>query len=147
MKKYLIVTCCTLLILAACQTQQEENTAEAPRVSFAGENPRGDSELALLMRSMFEETQKMKKALRKGEKPPLPQGLEAIHTASGTEPEKVGSDTYKQWSEVYLTAAKAYQEAPLEKAPQAYTLMVEQCKSCHQELCPGPLMRIEKLEL
>lgn len=109
-------------------------------------NPNGDSELALAMRAMFDDAYLMKQQILLGKPVTVQMDHDYILTAHGTEPEKVASPEYKAFAQSYLLAIKALSEATPENVEDRYTTIVTSCQSCHQKLCPGPLMRIEKLE-
>ncbi len=110
-------------------------------------NPNGDSELALLMREMFEDGLRIKEQIENGEKPEVLKKFEAIHTAQATEPEKAASETYKNFAVSYLAAMERLQNATAEDVFDTYQGMVQSCMSCHQALCPRPMVRIKKLYL
>ena len=108
-------------------------------------NPNGDSELALLMRAMFDDALLMKQQVEQGEQPRPSLDYQKILTAEATEPEKAASDTYKVHALSYLQTIKALQEADAPQAASLYKNMVNSCMGCHQALCPGPTVRIKKL--
>lgn len=146
--KYLWIIVAAMLLLACNQTEEEATSNEdMPDVVLPAGNPNGDSELALLMRQMFEESLNMRRAVLKGEKPKVSLDLAKIHTVQATEPEKQASESYKAWGTAFLNAVKMYNEAPKSEAKEAYTLMIDQCMNCHGQLCPGPTVKIKKLYL
>jgi hypothetical protein len=146
--KYLWIIVAAMLLFACNQTEEEATSNEdMPDVVLPAGNPNGDSELALLMRQMFEESLNMRRAVLKGEKPPVSLDLAKIHTVQATEPEKQASESYKAWGTAFLNAVKMYNEAPKSEAKEAYTLMIDQCMNCHGQLCPGPTVKIKKLYL
>lgn len=150
--KYMLTILLALIILACSQEATEASTeasseADTPDVVLPASNPNGDSELALLMRQMFEESLNMRRAIQKGEKPEISLDLAKIHTVQATEPEKQASESYKAWGQAYLNAVNMYNEAPVSEAKEAYTLMIDQCMNCHGQLCPGPTVKIKKLYL
>ena len=108
-------------------------------------NPNGDSELALLMRAMFDDALLMKQQVEQGEQPRPSLDYQKILTAEATEPEKAASDTYKVHALSYLQTIKALQDADAPQAASLYKNMVNSCMGCHQALCPGPTVRIKKL--
>lgn len=124
--------------LLSCHTQ-DKKAAAAPL------NPNGDSELALLMRAMFDDALLMKQQIEQGEQPRPALDYQKILTAEATEPEKAASDTYKVHALSYLQTIKALQGADAPQAASLYKNMVNSCMGCHQALCPGPTVRIKKL--
>lgn len=110
-------------------------------------NPNGDSELALLMRSMFDDGMRMKAQIQRGEKPDVAVAFEKIHTAKPTEEGKTDSDEYQTFALSYVQAVKALKEAQPGEAGTYYTGMVNACMNCHKAVCPGPVVRIKKMLL
>ena len=70
-------------------------------------NPNGDSELALLMRQMFEDGEAMKAALDSGKLPKLTKDHMKMLTVEATEPEKAASPEYKAFAQSYLQTLEA----------------------------------------
>lgn len=108
-------------------------------------NPNGDSELALLMRAMFDEAQQIKEQIANGKPVSLSLDHEKILTAHATEPEKAASEEFQAFATLYLKTIENLQKASPEKAIKLYDNMVDNCMSCHKALCPGPIVRIKKL--
>lgn len=133
---------CVLIFVGffwACQQSEK-----APRKSL---NPNGDSELAVLMRAMYEETMEMKKALKEGKKYDHSFEEEAIFTATPTEEGKNVTDSYKAFAQHYLYVMEQYANASDKDLRGSYEQIVGNCQSCHKAICPGPLRRIRHLEL
>ena len=108
-------------------------------------NPNGDSELALLMREMFDHSMEVKAQLEKEGKFDPIKRFEEMKTAEATEPEKAASDLYKAMADTYLSTVDLANGAPPSHRKKAFNSMVDNCMSCHQQLCPGPMVKIEKL--
>ena len=132
------------LYFFSCTT--EAGAYEDPVAKQAGLNPNGDSELAMLMRAMFEDAGQMKAAIERGEKPVPAFDHARMLTAHATEPEKAASDTYQTWTQSYLQALQALENGDLKIAPGLFDNLVGNCMGCHTDLCPGPKMRIRKLD-
>lgn len=129
----------------SCTTEasaQEENEMEKASLTV---NPNGDSELALLMRAMYDDAAQMKAAIERGEQPKPAIDHTRMLTAGATEPEKAASDTYRNWAQAYLQTVQALQNGDRELAPQLFDNLVGNCMGCHSDLCPGPRMRIQHL--
>jgi hypothetical protein len=108
-------------------------------------NPNGDSELALLMREMFDHSMEVKAQLEnEGKLDPIKR-YDEMKTAEATEPEKAASDLYKAMADTYLSTVDLANGAPPSHRKKAFNSMVDNCMSCHQQLCPGPMVKIEKL--
>ena len=129
----------TIYLLAAC-----ENGDPKPKQIF---NPNGDSELALLMREMFDDAMRMKIEVAAGKTPKVKHSFEEIFTASATEPEKVKSEIYEAVGNEYLKSVQNLKQGSKINADQLYLEVVQNCMNCHKALCPGPMVRIEKLYL
>ncbi len=110
-------------------------------------NPNGDSELALLMRAMFDDGMRMKAQVQRGEKPDVAVAFEKIHTAKPTEAGKNATEEYTAFALSYVQAVKALKEAQPGEAETYYTGMVNACLNCHKAVCPGPVVRIKKMLL
>ena len=140
---FILVFFATAIYALSCTTKAEAH--EDPVAKQAGLNPNGDSELAMLMRAMFEDAEQMKAAIALGETPVPAFDHARLLTAHATEPEKAASDTYQAWAQSYLQTLQALQNGDLEMAPDLFDNMVGTCMGCHTELCPGPKVRIQKL--
>ncbi len=150
MKKSLISTAFTIVlfsILFACtqETKTEEETTKVP--VKASLNPNGDSELALLMRGMYEEADRIKEQIKNNEEVTVELDHMKILTAHATEPEKAESNEFKAFAQLYLSRLEELKKAEKTEKVALYKSLVESCMSCHQAMCPGPLVRIKKLKL
>lgn len=141
MKRALVLTliCAVMAIWSCTEAEQQEKVKPL--------NPNGDSELALLMRSMFDEGVKMKEQVLKGEQPSTDIDFEKILTADPTDPEQIDNDLYRAFGQAYINSMKALIEQDGEGLKDRYSTMVGTCVGCHNSLCPGPLVRINKLLL
>lgn len=144
---------CSIMALAiyalSCTAEptapEQSATPPAIKIVKAPINPNGDSELALLMRAMYEDAAQMKAAIDRGETPKPSLDHEALLTAAATEPEKAASPTYQVHARSYLQALKGLQQADAPQAAVLFKGMVDSCMGCHTALCPGPRVRIKKL--
>jgi len=110
-------------------------------------NPNGDSELALLMRSMFDDGMKFKTAVENNKEYKLTFDADKLLTAMATEPEKVQTQEYKAYAQQMINIVNAQKTAGLGQQSEIYQDFVQNCTACHQQLCPGPLVKIERLNL
>lgn len=136
-KYFIFIGLVVMVFIVACQSDTPVKRSL---------NPNGDSELALLMRKMFDETMKMKEAKEKGGKFSPTFDLEEILTAHPTEKGKNTSSEYKAYAQLYMNMMKDYEHVSSQELYSAYDNVVNSCKACHQALCPGPLRRIVHLE-
>ena len=111
-------------------------------------NPNGDTELALLMRAMYDDGESMKKDILAGKMPKGHVDISRLRIAEATEPDKLTSPEYQAYAQAYEAIyAQLNKTSETEQRVELYKSLVGSCTSCHKALCPGPLVRIEKLEL
>lgn len=122
--------------LAACGPQQESKKQKPL-------NPNGDSELALLMRDMFEESDSLKQLVVDGKQLSGLKKYQDIHSAIPTDPTVTGP-VFEAFAEAYIQSIKALETADSSSVFN-FNHMVDQCMNCHTEFCPGPKKRIKKL--
>jgi len=155
--KTLIFFAFSLLFFASagisCQEQKKkENLKEELKAQPASvQSPNDDSELALLMRRMWDDADAMKKAIESGEVPEdYREKFKAIHEAKATDPD-TRDEQFEGMSVAFLASMdqlyKRQQEGDKEQIKNGYNLMVEACLNCHQSYCPGPMVRIKKLRI
>ena len=145
----LITLFCILTFVFACQAEIKEAEKQEQQGKVKTKrplNPNGDSELALMMRSMYDEADRIKKQIAAGEAVELKLDHGKILTAHATEPEKAASAEYKGFAKVYLNHLQKLENAKGDEAQKHFNTLVENCLSCHQALCPGPVVRIKKLQ-
>ena len=151
MRYLLIATLATSLFLLACSQSEPSCEVSEEEVTTGGEveplNPNGDTELALLMRAMYDDGMAMKAALESGVDPVSNIDLSNLYTSDCADPEKVASNKYKAMAEAYRASLNAMHAANSADKLEAYRNVVNTCKTCHQSMCPGPLMKIKHLEL
>lgn len=127
----------TLVVgVAACGPQQESKKQKPL-------NPNGDSELALLMRDMFEESDSLKRLVVEGKQLSGLKKYQDIHSAIPTDPTVTGP-VFQAFAEAYIASIKQL-EAGDSSSVYRFNHMVDQCMNCHSEFCPGPRKRIKKL--
>lgn len=108
-------------------------------------NPNGDSELALLMREMFEDGERVRAQVSNGQPVSIQVDFEKILTAKATDPAKMQGPDFPHFATAYVEAMKALKDSPAAEAPERYRAMVATCMNCHENSCPGPMVRIKKL--
>lgn len=110
-------------------------------------NPNGDSELALWMREIFDIMMVRKNALKEGDHSVSLPIDAALKHAKATEPEKAQSELYQAMAQTYLSSIQVFNEAVSVDKKDKFNGIVDQCMGCHQQLCPGPMVKIKKLYL
>lgn len=126
------------LYLLACTT---DSNGQPPL------NPNGDSELALLMRAMYDDGLAVKEQLQKGIKTRMAVEAEKIRTAQATDPGRMKTPAFATFADAYVEAVSAYQSADPAVAKDIYNGVVNACMNCHRNVCPGPTVKIKKLFL
>ena len=108
-------------------------------------NPNGDSELALLMREMYDDGMKTKQQLLEGKQPEVHVKYKQIHTAKKTETLKVDATSFSSYASAYEAAMDSFIATDASNKVAAYQLMVNSCMNCHQIVCPGPKVKIQHM--
>ena len=106
-------------------------------------NPNGSSELALLMRAMFDESDSLKQLVLEGKQLSGLRRYEEIHTAVPTDSEVTGP-VFEAFAKNYIESIKVLEESDSLNVFN-FNNMVDQCMNCHTEFCPGPKKRIKQL--
>lgn len=102
-----------------------------------------DSELALLMRDMTEETVAIRRALKNGEQHPLWNRIEELHTATPTDSTRTGP-IFGAFSDSFIRSVKEMESADSLKVKH-FNAVIDRCMDCHGTYCPGPMKRIKML--
>jgi len=146
-------SCLLIILLAAmyssdCYGQQSEvMKSSSEQNSVTPLNPNGDSELALLMRSMYDDGMEMKSAIKNGEAPKSHIDISQLYTSEPSVRGKVDSPEYQAFALAYEAAFVGLGKAQVDKKEHAYKALVNSCIACHKSVCPGPIVRIEKMKL
>ncbi|MCB0409681.1 MAG: hypothetical protein KDD29_05645 [Flavobacteriales bacterium] len=126
----------------------EKSSCSTDEVDVSPTNPNGDSELALLMRKMFEEGEDIKKLIT-DQQGNITQEyiaeLERVHTAIPTDAD-VKTPEFTAYTELMVQEANALFSNDSNKV-QGFNNLVNRCIDCHQVFCPGPIKRIKKLTI
>lgn len=127
---------------------KEESSCVSDEVKVSAINPNGDSELALLMRQMFEQGEDIKELITNNEGNITQEyidELERIHTATPTDPD-VKTPEFKAYTELMIQEANTLFSNDSNKV-KGFNNLVNRCIDCHQTFCPGPIKRIKKLTI
>ena len=133
MKKYFVVF--TLLAIVFSCTPKHSNFIN---------NPNGSSELALLMNKMYSDLYNIKAKISKNKKVNFKGDYATILTATPTD-DTMKNNTFDSFAKALLYNVKELNQATKENQLEAYKNVVNTCISCHNNSCPGPLMRIQNL--
>lgn len=125
----------SILFFAACQ---EPVTVQKKVVI----DPNNTSEMALQMRDMYEQLADIKLKIEVGDSLSSEQlAFALIHELEATD-ESFRKQGLEAMSIAYASAVDQFNKNPDKKA---YQTLINNCVSCHQSLCPGPLERIDNL--
>lgn len=108
-------------------------------------NPNGDSELALLMRKLFYDTDSLRQSILADDfviHGNFIQQLEQIHSAIPTD-STVKTPAFESFNNALINQANRLQTA--EDKVDVFNKLVNSCIDCHQTVCPGPIKRIKQL--
>lgn len=134
----LIIVLILTLINTSCETKKED-------INKKVKSPNQDSELALLMREMYDEAMMNKRNIKNNKPPKINLDHEKILNAIATEPEKAASPEFKAFANSYLQSIEKLKYSNSNQTEEYFENMVNNCMACHQSLCPGPIVRIKKL--
>lgn len=110
-------------------------------------NPNGSSELAEMMRTMQRDLTAAREAVLAGT-PVAP--MHARHRKMRCAWPTAASDrnpTFDAFAQGYLANVAALDAAPAEGRAAAFTAVLDACKACHQQSCPGPNTAIDAMRL
>jgi hypothetical protein len=138
-KSWLVFILFTLLIDPGC-------SGDGNRTSTIF-NPNGDSELALLMRNMYDDGMVTKQQMLEGKNPEVRVKYHRLHTAKATQPEKVATPNFDAFASAYEVAVNSFLESDASHRAESYHSMIDACMNCHQDICPGPTRKIKHLYL
>lgn len=145
--KIIIATLVTVLLFS-CSPENKEASSKQEKTIVT--NPNGDSELALAMRLIFDQTNDIKVGLKKGELE-LPENyirnLKKFHTAIPTDPEVKIEEFFAFVNAIDLAANQLKEKTNLDDQKEQYSRVINACIQCHKSFCPGPIRRINKLKL
>jgi cytochrome c553 len=107
------------------------------------------SELALLMRALYEQQLEIKKGLQTGELPDsISPDFVNIHTAVATKNMIDQRPTFEAMATTFVAQMHALTKAQnVDSAKVIFNNIIGTCSSCHQVYCQGPLQKIKKLKL
>ena len=129
-------------------TQEEVTTdtvVEVKEIVWEADEVNKSSELALLMRKMWEENMELKEIVANGGKiDSFPKSYYTIHSATATNPDEI-NNVYHSFADMYLNSMNNLTDPGNEDDIAAFNNMVKACVDCHQQYCHGPIPKIKKL--
>lgn len=138
----------SVYFVACSNNKHEEKTNDTAEVEVSKTNPNGDSELALLMRKMFEEGEGIKNLIVNSEgniSEAYIKELERIHTATPTDAD-VKTPEFEAYTKLMIEEANTLFNNDSNRV-KGFNNLVNRCIDCHQSFCPGPIKRIKKLTI
>ena len=146
--KQLFMGCVIASLFFACSSEQpkSEELCETETVEVSPINPNGDSELALLMRKMYDDAEVIKQAIieKKGTiTSDYINQLAEVHSAIPTDKD-VKTPEFKSYTELLIAKAENLSELDTNRV-EGFNNLVGSCIECHQSFCPGPIKKIKKL--
>ncbi len=151
-QKLIIMGClagASLFIGCNQATSPDSSTGEVDQQEASEPEMYEASELASLMRQMYEDNLEIGKEIEAGNIPKsFPEDFRNIHSAVATPGMKHDTAFFNAMAEQYIhnmeliTRAETKQEAKI-----AYNEMILTCASCHQVYCQGPLAKIRRMKL
>jgi hypothetical protein len=136
-----------ILLFMQCKSKPELewNPEQNAQDKTTDINPNGSSELAILMRKMHDDGMEMKKQIINGGNPENVFYKPGILTADPTDSAQVGTMEYNTFAQSYLSISNEFGNMDQEGQKKKFNQIVTTCLTCHQEVCPGPMVKIKKL--
>lgn len=131
--------CCAALYACGPATKQSDAIA----IRTAEQN----APLAILMREMYVDMEGIKTAVVEKEK--IGQYLDrhrAMLTAEATDP-KVRDSSFYAMANAYLLHLERMEQSSEEELLNNFQALQQSCVACHQQKCPGPIKKINKLKV
>jgi cytochrome c553 len=132
-----VILICLGVFLAACSQQAAEEAPAATTAKVESAKP-----MALMMRAIYDQSKSMKTQIDSGK------ALDAdfyrfleFHQLEPTD-STVLVEVFYEHNEKFKAA---YEELLRASNKPAYNAMLTACVNCHEDFCPGPIKRINKL--
>ncbi len=108
-------------------------------------NPNGDSELAIVMRTMMESGKQMKNEIE-NKLPPsaYPEEIKTITTAKPTDGMIEDRNVFNGFANFHMATLDSIYYKDVDQKVQ-FNHMVKSCVDCHENYCHGPIPAIKKL--
>ena len=136
--KKLFFAVAIIISFSSCSSDKKEKKPEEVTM-------RKQSEMAALMNKMYDENEKIKQKILKGEIPKgFPEDYLKIHTATLTDPSDRTLE-FKAFSDVYIKNLRDVFETNEELLKEEFNETINSCIACHKTTCIGPIPRIKKL--
>ena len=144
-----------LALAVGCQNSGAESTEESAETPTRSGLYQA-SELALTMRDMAKDMESLRQKADEGtltveEVDALMQTHQAMASDAPTKPEDI-KPSFAGYSEAYLSQLEDLrvaieQQVSREERLDAFNAAIATCVACHQDHCPGPIPRIQKIKV
>ncbi len=146
--KHLIFAFVAGCLVLACSKEKVEQEVGEARQNSSQLNPNGDSELALLMRSMTTYMEVIKDSLQKEAPiPECPTEFEALMVAKETEGMIKDRNHFNAYADQWLSDLNQVCTSSGSNRVKAYERLRSSCLNCHQSYCQGPIPKIQRLSI
>lgn len=145
MKKFKISFFLFILVVILSQCKEEVKKTDAECL-INDPNPNKSSELAILMRAMATHAESVKGQVIQGKLTGVfPEEFRKIHTATPTD-SMIKGDSFDSFANGYIKNLELLY-ANTGSLNTSYNAVINTCISCHEQSCPGPLVRINKMKI
>ena len=132
------------LCLISCNNSKPSSDSEILNKKVAINFPNKDSELAILMRELFNDSKKIKQQIQEGENPEFFVEFTKLHSAVPTDSTVREDGVYTSFADIFINSVEDLLSCKINKTKQ-YNFMIQKCLDCHKQICPGPVKKIKKL--
>lgn len=132
------------ILFSLCTEKQDEMTKTSVVKPV---NPNGDSEMAILMRAMYDSAASVRTLVQDGRLPgELPEIFFTLHKAKPTD-STVKNENFDDFATSYLESLKQLHTSDVNNVKENYNFLLNKCVDCHSQYCPGPIKAINKLRV
>ena len=150
----LILSISTAVLQQSCNSEngeaktESQDSVETPNKVDITRFPNDRSELALLMRKLYDDLKANRKLISEGGKSEIDwsEEFKSMPYATPTENKNSGP-VFTSFANKYLLDLRSFQNAPDSSHISTYNSMIQSCLDCHAEYCRGPMETIGKLKI
>ena len=133
-----------MLCFMSCTNSEPSITQNSTNNKVVINFPNKDSELAILMRELFNDSKKVKKQIQEGANPEFFIEFTKLHSAVPTDSTVRNDGIYTTFTDIFINSVEDLLSSKTDKSQQ-YNFMIQKCLDCHKQICPGPVKKIKKL--
>jgi hypothetical protein len=148
MRRSPILILCLLLSVWSCADSLEKSEKQTVSSGEVIDARRSRSELATLMRNLYNDLQGHRDLVKSGQKPATTwlDKYAWVKEAEPTDAEDSGP-VFEAFSDGFINALREFERSEESAVLEEYNDLVNSCIGCHQQYCIGPLEIIKKLEI